>query len=65
MRSLSRQQLKDEVRSEKAKDFLLRTSKPIKQVAAASGFRNEKSFIRAFSQWTGFSPTHFREKASS
>ena len=56
----SLQQLKDEVRSEKAKDLLLRTSKPIKQVAAASGFRNEKSFIRAFRVWTGVSPGEFR-----
>jgi AraC-like DNA-binding protein len=57
----SLQQLKDEVRSEKAKDLLLRTSKPIKQVAAASGFRNEKSFIRSFRQWTGASPSEFRQ----
>jgi AraC-like DNA-binding protein len=56
----SLQQLKDEVRFEKAKDLLLRTSKPIKQVAAASGFRNEKSFIRAFQGWAGTSPAEFR-----
>jgi transcriptional regulator GlxA family with amidase domain len=41
----SLQQLKDEVRFVKAKELLLRTSKPIKQVAEASGFQNEKSFI--------------------
>ena len=56
----SLQQLKDQVRSEKARDLLLRTAKPIKQVAAASGFRNEKSFIRAFREWTGASPGEFR-----
>ena len=56
----SLQQLKDEVRSERAKDLLLRTTKPVKQVAAASGFRNEKSFIRAFRVWTGASPGEFR-----
>ncbi|MES2946339.1 MAG: AraC family transcriptional regulator, partial [Pseudomonadota bacterium] len=49
----SLQQLKDEVRFEKAKDLLLRTSKPVKQVAAAAGFRNEKSFMRAFQGWAG------------
>ena len=54
------QQLKDEVRGERAKDLLLRTSKPIKQVAAAAGFGNEKSFMRAFRQWTGTSPAQFR-----
>ena len=59
----SLQQLKDEVRFERAKDLLLRTTKPIKQVAAASGFRNEKSFMRAFRDWTGASPNSFRERA--
>lgn len=57
----SLQQLKDEVRSERAKDLLYRTGKPLKQVAAACGFRNEKSFLRAFKQWTGTSPAEFRE----
>jgi AraC-like DNA-binding protein len=56
----SLQQLKDEVRSQKAKDLLLRTTQPIKQVAAAAGFRNEKSFTRAFRSWTGCTPTDFR-----
>jgi AraC-like DNA-binding protein len=58
----SLQQLKDEVRFEKAKELMLRTSKPIKQVAEASGFRNEKSFIRGFRKWVGSSPSHFRQK---
>ena len=58
------QQLKDEVRSEKARELLLRTGKPIKQVAAAAGFRNEKSFIRAFRGWTNASPSEFRRTAA-
>ncbi len=57
---VSLQQIKDDVRSDKAKDLLLRTSKPIKQIAAAAGFRNEKSFSRAFQGWTGVSPGVFR-----
>ena len=57
----SLQQLKDETRFERAKDLLLRTSKPIKQVAAASGFQNEKSFIRAFQVWASVSPDSFRK----
>ncbi|MEJ6021733.1 AraC family transcriptional regulator [Ramlibacter sp. PS4R-6] len=56
----SLQQLKDETRRERASDLLFRTEKPVKQVAAAVGFRNEKSFIRAFRQWTGTSPAEFR-----
>jgi AraC-like DNA-binding protein len=56
----SLQQLKDEVRLERARDLLYRTQQPLKQVAAAVGFRNEKSFARAFRQWTGVSPGEFR-----
>jgi len=58
----SLQQLKDETRRDQACDLLFRTEKPIKQIAAAVGFRNEKSFIRAFRQWTGASPTEFRAR---
>ena len=56
----SLQQLKDEVRLERARDLLYRTDKPLKQVAAAVGFRNEKSFGRAFRAWTGVAPAQFR-----
>jgi AraC-like DNA-binding protein len=56
------QQLKDEVRLERARDLLYRTDKPVKQVAAAVGFRNEKSFGRAFKEWVGVTPAAFRER---
>jgi AraC-like DNA-binding protein len=58
------QALKDEVRRERAQELLYRTRQPVKQVAAATGFRNEKSFIRAFRQWTGVGPGEFRKGAS-
>ena len=56
----SLQALKDEVRRARALELLLRTSRPIKQVAEAAGFQNEKSFMRAFKGWTGQSPAEFR-----
>ncbi|MCK0511005.1 AraC family transcriptional regulator [Aromatoleum buckelii] len=56
------QQLKDEARRERAVDLLNRTNRSIKQIALATGFRNEKSFSRAFRQWTGDSPTAFRSR---
>jgi AraC-like DNA-binding protein len=59
------QALKDEVRQARALDLLLRTSRPIKQVAEASGFQNEKSFIRAFKVWTGLSPSEYRQQSAS
>lgn len=57
----SLQVLKDEVRQARAIDLLLRTTRPIKQVAEATGFQNEKSFMRAFKGWTGQSPRSFRQ----
>ncbi|WP_051248965.1 AraC family transcriptional regulator [Acidovorax sp. JHL-9] len=54
------QGLKDEVRRTRAVELLHRTQRPIKQVAEAAGFVNEKSFIRAFRAWTGQSPAEFR-----
>jgi AraC-like DNA-binding protein len=56
----SLQALKDEVRKSRALDLLLRTRRPVKQVAEAAGFQNEKSFTRAFRGWTGQSPAEFR-----
>jgi AraC-like DNA-binding protein len=60
----SLQALKDEVRFERAKDLLNRSDKPVKQVATAAGFKNEKSFIRAFRTATGFSPAAFRQRSA-
>ena len=56
------QRLKDEVRRERALALLQRTSRPIKQIAEAAGFQNEKSFIRAFKGWTGTTPGEWRER---
>lgn len=61
----SLQALKDEARRELAVELLYRSDRSIKQVAWAAGFRNEKSFARAFRQWTGSSPTEHRRKAEA
>lgn len=58
----SLQALKDEVRHERARNLLLRTTRPIKQIAAEVGFRNEKSFMRAFRAWAGQSPGALRDR---
>lgn len=60
----SLQALKDSVRRDRATELLLRTQHPIKRVAEAAGFQNEKSFIRAFKGWTGNSPAEFRRQSS-
>lgn len=56
----SLQALKDSVRRDTAVDLLLRTKRPIKQIAAEVGFQNEKSFMRAFKGWTRQTPEEFR-----
>lgn len=60
----SLRQLKEEARVEIARHALARGSAPIKRVAQAAGFRNEKSFSRAFRAWTGQTPSAFRRQAS-
>jgi AraC-like DNA-binding protein len=45
--------------------LLQRSSKPVKQVAEAAGFQNEKSFIRAFRGWTGMTPGEWREQGAA
>ncbi|MBO9651279.1 MAG: AraC family transcriptional regulator [Variovorax sp.] len=59
---LSLQALKDSARHELAAEQLRRTDRPIKQIALAVGFRNEKSFSRAFSAWAGMTPGTFRQR---
>lgn len=56
----SLQALKHTARRDRAIELLQRTRRPLKQVALASGFRNEKSFSRAFKAWTGLPPGAFR-----
>ncbi|MEN9843155.1 MAG: hypothetical protein RLZZ612_984, partial [Pseudomonadota bacterium] len=56
----SLQALKDDVRRQRATELLLRTQRPIKQIAQVAGFQNEKSFIRAFKSWTGLPPAEYR-----
>ena len=54
------QALKDEARRHLAQDLLRRSRQPVKQVAHQLGFRSEKSFARAFRQWTGSPPSEWR-----
>ena len=57
----SLQQLKDAVRRELALDLLLKSRRPLKQIAERVGFTNEKSFLRAFKGWTGQTPDAVRQ----
>jgi len=55
------QALKDATRRELALQLLRHSRKPLKQIALAVGFRNEKSFARAFKGWTGMAPGAFKD----
>jgi AraC-like DNA-binding protein len=57
----SLQAIKDSVRRDLATDLLLRTQRPIKQIAERVGFLNEKSFLRAFKGWTGQTADAYRQ----
>ncbi len=59
----SLQTLKDHARRERACELLRRTNIPIKQLVRMIGFTNDKSFARAFKEWTGQSPSAFRASA--
>jgi AraC-like DNA-binding protein len=63
LQGASVQSLKDEVRSARAQELLRRSRQPVKQVAHQLGFRSEKSFARAFRQWTGVTPSDWRAGA--
>ncbi|HQR29550.1 MAG TPA: AraC family transcriptional regulator [Anaeromyxobacteraceae bacterium] len=56
----SLQALKDEARRDRAVELLSRGRRSVKEVSWAVGFRSEKSFSRAFREWTGRSPAAFR-----
>lgn len=60
----SLQALKDEARRNRAIELLARTDRPIKQVAEIVGYRNDKSFTRAFTAWMGESPGSYRKRNS-
>jgi AraC-like DNA-binding protein len=54
------QGVKDDIRREIAIDLLRRTEQPLKKIALAVGFDNDKSFLRAFQKWTGLTPGQYR-----
>lgn len=54
--------IKNAARREQAIDLLRRTSRPIKQIAAATGFASDKTFTRAFKDWTGQAPADYRSR---
>ncbi len=59
------QGLKDELRCSQAQELLRRTKQPVKQIAHQLGFDSDKSFARAFRQWTGTTPSGWRQETAA
>lgn len=51
-----------QMRINKAKDMLITTNQPLKEIAHTLGFESPDYFFRLFKQKTGFTPSDFREK---
>lgn len=54
------QNLVDQVRLERAREFLTGTSMNLNQIADVLGYADAANFTRAFKRWTGISPSHYR-----
>lgn len=54
------QSIKDSLRREKAISLLLDSKHSVEDISALLGFREARSFTRAFKVWTGVSPRQYR-----
>lgn len=57
-------ELKEKIKAQCAQRALVRGNASIKKVAQAAGFRNAKSFSRAFRTWTGKTHRTYRDQQS-
>ncbi|MCK0154868.1 AraC family transcriptional regulator [Alcanivorax sp. S6407] len=58
---LSWQELLDETRQQLAQDYLKITDMTVADISQRLGFSDTRSFQRRFQQWTGLSPSRYRE----
>lgn len=54
--------IKDAVRRDFALSKLEKTSQPVAKIAADLGYAEPSAFFRAFQNWTGVAPTHYRKR---
>ena len=58
---LSWQELLDETRQQLAQDYLKITDMTVAEISQRLGFSDTRSFQRRFQQWTGLSPSKYRD----
>ena len=57
--------IKDALRRDMALSRLTKTRDPIAQIASDLGYTDTSAFYRAFVDWTGMAPVHYRKRWSS
>ena len=55
----------DHVRFAVAQQMLSTTASPLEDIAPALGYAEPSPFVRAFTRWTGMSPTRWRKLNST
>lgn len=60
-RGMTFQQVLDDVRWDLARQLLGHTTLPLDRVAAATGYADTSTFVRAFRRWSGTTPAQWRE----
>jgi len=59
----SYRQIKQTIRRGVAEKLLCETDLPVQDISEMAGYAEPRSFVRAFHEWTGISPTGFRRRA--
>jgi AraC-like DNA-binding protein len=57
--------IKDALRRDLALARLAKTDAPIAQIAADLGYADPSAFYRAFVEWTGMAPAHYRQRLAT
>lgn len=52
----------NQYRIEQAKELLLTTGKPVKEIASTTGFNSQQNFIRVFKKYAGITPGQFKSE---
>jgi AraC-like DNA-binding protein len=63
LENLSYRDLVQQLRMERALDLLQESVEPVTSIAFSLGYNDVAGFTRAFRQWTGMAPSHYRRRA--